>query len=195
MLVLPTSARSAIIFEQSLGSPLWALFGYVTIAMLFASAYCAWEMVLSSLLGRRPRRSRWVVLATAVGLFASGVAVEATVNASVVFNDKLETTWGFVLSPWFFVLFIPCVWVLVALRVADSRKAGAFARVPGTAWWCAGLLLVAGYGVAALWSGGRSASIEAAALAVGVVLALASVVTLAVVAYMRRGSRGVAHAG
>lgn len=189
MLVLPTSANAAVIFEQSQGSPLWALFGYVTIGLLFGCGYCVWEMVLGSMLGRPARRSRWVALLVAAGLFGSGVFVDSYLTTAAVFNDKLETTWGFVLSPWLFIAFIPVAATLVVMRLADSRTAAGFAHVPAPVWWLMGLAVVAGYGAAALWSGGREPAVEGAATVGGVILALASVLSLVAVGVNHRTRR------
>lgn len=190
MLVLPTSVTSAIILEQPLGSPFWVIFGYVTVALFAACGYCAWEMLLASLSGRAPSRTRWVVLLISAALFGAGILVDAYVTAPVVFNEKLETTWGFALSPWFFVLFIPFAAVLVVLRLIDAVKVSAFGRIPGVVWWSVGLILVMAYAIGALWSGGRSADMDRYATAGGIALAIAALGSLIAGAVLRRGGRG-----
>ena len=191
MLVLPTSGTTAIILEQPMGSPLWVLFGYLVVALAFAVVYCAWEMLFSLLAGHGPSRSRWTMLLVAMALFAAGVLVEAFLTVRVAFNSDLETYWGFVLSPWFFVAFIPCGMVLVAFRIADVRRSAAVAHLPAVVWWCAGCAVVSAYGVAALWAGGRSAALESSSIALGLGLAVAgggSLVVAAIVRWRHRGS-------
>ena len=191
MLVFPTSGTTAIILEQPMGSPLWVLFGYLAVALAFAVVYCAWEMLLSLLVGHRPSRGRWAVLFVAMALFAAGVLIEAFLTVDVVFNGDLATYWGFALSPWFFVAFIPCGMVLVAFRICDVRRRAAVAHVPAVAWWCAGCAVVSAYGVAALWTGGRPAVPESSVIALGLGLAVAgvgSLVIAAILRWLRRGS-------
>ena len=190
MLVLPTSATSAIILEQPFGSPLWVLFGYVTVALFAGCVYCAWEMLLASLTGRTPSRTRWVALLVSAALFGFGILVDAFVTAPVLFNKTLETTWGFALSPWFFVVFIPCAAVLVVLRLIDAVTISAFGRIPGIVWWSAGLFVVMAYAIGALWSGGRSADLDRYATAGGAALTIAALGSLIAGAVGRRGGRG-----
>jgi len=190
MLVLPTSATTAIIFEQSQGSPAWVLFGYLTISLLFACGYCVWQMVLSLLGGQRPALSRWVLLGATVTLFAAGVAAEALLLAEVTFNGKLETYWGFALSPWFFVAFIPCALALILVRAWDAGRANPAGRGRAVVLWCLGCLLVSACGAVALWAGGRSSAVETGATALGWVLAIAAVATLLLAALKWRAGEG-----
>jgi hypothetical protein len=185
MLVIPTSATTAIILEQPMGSPMWAVFGYLAVAALFAGVFCLWEMLLAAIVGRPPSRSRWLVLLATACLFVLGVLVENLLTIDVVFNGLLETYWGFVLSPWFFVAFIPCTLALVVLRIIDAARVRPFAHLPAVAWWCAGCLLVSGYGVASLWTAGRSSSVDLYVMAAGLALVIAAVGALAIAAVLR----------
>lgn len=189
MLVIPTSGTTAIILEQPMGSPLWVVFGYLAVAAFLAGLYCLWEMLLSTILGRRPSRSRWLVLLAAVVLFALGVLVENLLTVDVVFNGRLETYWGFALSPWFFIAFIPCALALVVLRIVDSCKMCPFAHLPAVVWWCAGCLVVLAYSAAAQWAGGRSSTSDLYVMAAGFALAIAAIgflVAAAVIRWRRR---------
>ena len=67
----------------------------------------------------------------------------------------------------------------------DARKANAVARVPALAWWCAGCLLVVAYGVALLWTEGRSAIYDLIVMVVGFALVIAAVGSMASVLVIR----------
>ena len=185
MLIIPTSATTAIILEQPNGSVLWVLLGYLAVAAIFAAAYCGWEMVLSAASGHAPVSSRWLLLAGSAALLATGFALENLLLVDATFNGVLETYWGFVLSPWLFLAFIPCAVTLVAMRMADARTAKPVARVPALAWWCVGCLLVVAYGVALLWTEGRSATMDLLVMVAGFALVIAAVGSLASVLAIR----------
>jgi hypothetical protein len=175
--------------EQPSGSRLWVVFGYLVVGLLFAGIYCAWEMLLASAAGRPPSPSRWVMLLVAATLFASGILVEGLLTVPAAFNKQLDTYWGFVLSPWFFLAFIPCAAILVAFRMLDATRADRLGGVPAVVWWCLGCLGTTAYGTALLWVGGRSAAIEHLVVALGLGLAVAAGCTLVAMAVLRRRSQ------
>jgi hypothetical protein len=189
-MIIPTSATTAILLE----TPALAgeLLGILGPALLFAVIYCAWEMLLSSIVGRRPSRSRWVTLLIAAALVVSAILADSLLTIAFRFSGDGETSWGYILSPWLLLAFIPCAVVLVTFRAADARQAGSFAGVPALAWWIAGCLVVSAYGIGAEWASWGSimgAAYVTQILAVGFVLGLVGIGSLAVAAALRLSRR------
>jgi hypothetical protein len=189
-MMFPTSATTALMFEL----PPWLAegLGLLAPALLFAIFYCLWEMLLSTLLGRRPTRSRWILLLIGGVLAASVPLVESLWIAPAQFNGEVETLWGFVLSPFLLLAFSVCGVVLVALRTTDATNVGSWAGIPAVVWWVSGCLVVSVYGAAAAWSNSgliESAEYVAPVLAAGFGLAVAGVGSLVFAAWLRWSRR------
>jgi hypothetical protein len=189
-MMFPTSATTALMFEL----PSWLAAGleWLLFALLFAVVYCLWEMLLSTLLGRRPTRSRWIVLLISGVLLGLAPLAESLWIAPARFNGDVETLWGFVLSPWLLLAFLACGSVLVVLRIADATKLGSLAGIPAVVWWVSGCLVVSVYGVAAAWSNSGlivSAEYVAPILAAGFGLAVAGVGSLVFAAWLKWSRR------
>jgi hypothetical protein len=192
-MIVPTSAATAVMLDF----PVWAdsVLGFLVPALFAAGLYCAWEMLLSTIVGRRPPRSRWVALVAATAFVVSGMLAELFLTAVFRFNADGETLWGYVLSPWFILAFVVCAVLLVAYRVADAQKAGPFASVPAVVWWTAGCLVVSAYGVGTAWVGGGSivgADYVTPLLAAGFALGMTGIGSLAIAAELRRSRAATA---
>jgi hypothetical protein len=185
-MVIPTSATTAFLAETPmLADTLLSVLGP---ALLFAAIYCAWDMLLSSLVGRRPSRSRWTMLLTAAALVVTAILADSFLTVAFRFNGDGETSWGYILSPWLLLAFIPCAAVLVVFRFLDARKAASFGGIPAAVWWIAGCLVVSAYGVSSTWASWGSimgAAYVTPILAFGFVLGMVAVGSLAVAAALR----------
>jgi hypothetical protein len=185
MLILPTSATTAIVFDLMQGQ-IGEWLAYITSAVLLAGAFCAWETLFSSINGRPPSRSRWVALAAAMGFFALSVLAERLLTGFADFNGgEVSTLWGYAVAPWFVAASVLCILALVVLRIVDATRADAFARVPAIAWWSVGCLAASAFGAASVWASALSPTYGLQSLEIGYALAIAGVGSLVVAVAVR----------
>jgi hypothetical protein len=185
MLILPTSATTAIVFDLMRGQ-VGEWLAYITAAVLLAGAFCAWETLFSSINGRPPSRARWIALSAALGLFALSVLAEKVLTGFADFNGgEVSTLWGYAVAPWFVAASVLCILTLVVLRIVDATRADAFARVPAVAWWFVGCLAASAYGAASVWAGMLSPVYALVSVEIGYALAIAGVGSLVAAAVLR----------
>lgn len=147
MLIIPTSLDTAIAFE--LRPPVfWAA---VTSVCLTIGVYCLWEMLISVLLGAKPRTSRWLWLAASGVLLAVSAVSSGVMFGPVTFNadraDWVSTSWGVVFGGAFIAAFSVCAVVLLALRAADAVRLSGSGQRSHLAWRLLGLSASAAYGI------------------------------------------------
>lgn len=156
MLIIPTSLSTGILLqiEQPFA---WLAITAVGYSGVTLGAYSLWEMLMSALVGRKPRSSRLKWLGGATLLLAMAMLGSGLMFGPVTFNadsaNWVSTTWGSVLSAWCMAAFVLCVAVLVVLRAIDALNERRLMAMPYFAWWAGGAFVCVAYGLLLTWNG------------------------------------------